>query len=312
MADGQYATLLSRDQVAELLDVPFNTLAVWRHKRFVSDPSVKGATARQSRYSVDDAFSLYVFKLACEAGMRQQDAGTISRYLRHRPGTVETLYNYWPEPVTICVYPTHDLAAFNPPIQLLNDKAQRASKKLRTYWDERRAEISETGLDALSKIKSEIFRLFPVDELFAEVLHPSTGLGTWLLSADEIRELETQSDPEWHGTNVRAQWATTVYRNAKRVQYGSSTRYRIHLGGLDLADLSGMTTEDLLAAEAWAVEWIDNPLVFYGLDGPPGSDGPPHWRVDVSPALDTVIKAYGAPTEPPRELLPLQDLPDFA
>ena len=304
-------TTLSRDEVADLIDVPFNTIAVWRHKGFIHEPTVKGATAKQGRYTADDAFSLYAFKLLCDAGMRQAEAATVSRYLKFRPGSVEALHNYWPTPLTIRVYPTHDLAAFDPPMQLLHDKAQRASDKLAKYWAKRRAEIPETGMSAISKIRYEIYERFPVDELFAEVLHPDAGLGSWVMTAEEIREIESRSDPTLAGTNVRALWATAVFRHAKSVQYNSTPRYRIHLGGLDYADLGAMNTEDLLVAEAWAVEWIDNALLFYGLDGPPGTDGPPNWRVDVTKALEDVVQAYGEPSTRPRRLLPLKEFPDI-
>ena len=304
---------LSRDDVAKLVGVPFNTIAVWRHKGFVNPPTIQGATARQSRFNADDAFALFAFKLACDTqGVRQSEAATLSRYLRHRPGTVETLYHYWERPVSVAVYPTHDLAAFNVPMQLLLDKVVSASEVIRPYAQELRQHLRKTtearGQDLEDRVRYAIYDKYPVEHLLANVLHQDAthAIGNWVMPPEGILELEARSDPELKGTNVRAQWATTVFRIAKNLQYKNIPRFHVHLGGPDYADYSNMSTEDHLVVEAWALKWIDDALLFYGLSGPPNSEGgtSPHFEVDVTPALDKVIEAFGRPSTPARELRP--------
>lgn len=303
---------MSRDEVSELLEVPFNTLAVWRHNGFIGHPTVKGATAKPSRYSADDVFALITFKRAYESsGMRQAEAATATRYLDHRPGTVEALWNYWPRPVRLTIYPTHDLAAFNEPTRLLLDKAQRAVRNLREYRERRLSEMEERGLAALSRVQHEIYEHYPADALFADVLHPYVAISPWAMAAGQIREEESRGDPSLRRTNVRALWVTTVFRNAKNVQYRNIPRYQVHHGGLDYADLGELSTEDLLTAEAWALKWIDDALLYYGLNGPPGSVASAHYEVDLSDGLDLVIDAFGEPATKPRELLPIPEIGPF-
>jgi len=168
-------------------------------------------------------------------------------------------------------------------------------------------EIDETGLNLHSQIRYELYEKYPAEVLFADVAHPRVGLSPWTMTADQIREVESRSDPSLRGTNVRAVWVTTVYRNAKNVQYGTIPRYQIHLGGLDNADLTSLSTEDLLTAEAWALQWIDDALLFYGLNGPPGAKTSPNYQVDLTNELEQLIRVFGPPDSPARDLLPLPE-----
>lgn len=309
---------LSRDEVARLIGVPFNTIAVWRHKGYISPPTIQGATAKQSQFNADDTFALYAFKLACDTkDVRQLDAATLSRYLRHRPGTVETLYHYWERPITITIYPTHDLAAFNVPMRLLMDRVLAALEIIRPFAQELRQHLRETtqarGQDLEDRVRYAIYDKYPVENLLANVLHQDAthAIGNWLMPPEGIKDLEARSDPELQGTNIRAQWSTTVFRIAKNLQYKNIPSFHVHLGGPDYADYSAMATEDHLVLEAWALKWIDDALLFYGLGGPPTSGGgaSPHFEVDMTSALNEVIEVFGAPSGQPRQLRPLPELP---
>ena len=119
----------------------------------------------------------------------------------------------------------------------------------------------------------------------------------------DVRELESNSDPEFSEATSRGALAGRIFRNAKHVQYKDSPRRRIYADWLDMLDLSNMTVEELLVAEAWALEYIDDALYQFGLGGPPNSQGSPNYMVDVTEALENVLEAYGLPERKPRALL---------
>ena len=291
--------LLKRDELSELVGIPYNTLAVWRHKGYIASPNRQGATAKQSRYTIDEAFAVYCFALSREApGLKLRDSAAITRYLQARPGTVELLYHYWLKPTNFKVYPTHDLAAFDIPESLFYDLTWRATREVFEAKDRFESQ-GIYGHKLVSKLEEE---LMSKTRLFSQLHDQHKRYGHY------VRELESNSDPKLNRANTRGAFAGRIFRNAKHVQYQNSWQRRTYADWLDQMDLSDMTVEELLVAEAWALEYIDDALYQFGLDGPPDSEGSPNYIVDVTEALEKVVKAYGPPKSEARKLLEEENL----
>lgn len=294
---------LSRDEVSDLLSVPHSTIAVWRHKEFVGRPEIQGATARQSRFTADEVFAIGCFALAArDTPMKQREASTAARYIEARDGTVETLRLYWPLPLRLTVYPSHDLAAFDVPGSLLYDLSKRASDTIMTRVEELR---SQDPPPKPADIHYGLLAEYPAESLFSDIyFHQDQYMfGIDRSSVEDIRAMEQRSDPGTSKANARANTAATIFRNAKNVQYKNVPKYDSHFGGLDYADLTGLTTEQLLAAEAWALRCIDDALFYFGLGGPPHSLGSPHYTIDVSDLFTSVANIFGLPKSRRRQLL---------
>ena len=292
---------LSRDEVAELVDVPFNTLAVWRHNDLIPQPSIQGGTAKQARYTAEDTFIIYCFTLGSQVQkLKQKEASVLTRYLKHRPGFLDSLYHYWKHP-QVTIYPTHDLAAFNSPPLLTYNISTEASNIVSALYDELGKPDEKGNYLPVSQQNYEVWGKYPIETLLGQIWDHTWGDRT----PSEVIEMEARSDPEMGEGNARGSLAARIFRNAKHVQYGNSPKRRIHTGYLDYLDLSGMTIEQLLVAEAWALQWIDDALLQFGLGGPPGGGGSPNYTIDVSEALERVIGTFGKPETEARQLLPI-------
>ena len=285
---------LSRDEVCSLVGVKFTTLAVWRHKGFVSEPSEAGGSAKQSRYSPEKVFEIYCFALASERlDITLSEASTISRYVSSRPGLLEPLLHYWDRPVRLLIHPKFDLTAFDAPKRLLLDLVVRSSEVIRKKYDSLK-NLDGTYKVHASQAPSIVNEALPVDALFSHIRD--------FLDKRQVEIEEGQSEEGLREPNTRGALAGRIFRNAKWLQYGGLARRSRYADWLDALDLSKMTVEQHLAAEAWALQYLQDVLDYNGLSGPPGwSDSYPV-SLDVTSALENVAAAFQLPKTQRRSL----------
>ena len=185
------------------------------------------------------------------------------------------------------------MAAFNKPEALFFDLTARAYKE---------------DVDTTAHLRDQGYYQ---DELRKQLLKESSGK-TLLLSAISlqgemndyfVRRIEGIKNPEDVRADSHGALASRIFRNAKHVQYQNAPPRKFPNDFLDRLDLSDMTVEELLVAEAWALEHIDDALYQFGLGGPPNSEGSPSYLVDVTEAFERVIKAYGPPKSEARRLI---------
>jgi hypothetical protein len=123
-------TSITRSELEELIGVKASTFNAWWNKGHMLPPSDLGGSRKQGTFTVDEAFTMYVFTLVIRRESRKlEEASTVARYLQNRPGTFGAIYKNWSPKVEMRVYPDYDFAAFVTPRELILERAAIGAKR---------------------------------------------------------------------------------------------------------------------------------------------------------------------------------------